>query len=66
MFRAMIIIVAHNRGMSKVILEGWKDAVIPKMNDVGVNPLREFIVGALGLNSRLERARHQLMHRPTL
>jgi hypothetical protein len=41
--RAMLEMVAHKWGMIDIPKEDWIDAVLEKLNDVGVVTLRDFV-----------------------
>jgi hypothetical protein len=47
-------------------LEGWVDAMVGKMQDVGVCTLRDFIGSVLRLNLRLQQAGHRHLHDATV
>jgi hypothetical protein len=64
--RAVIELVGALRGQSGVEGVIWVDAVLLKLNDIGVKSVRDFISSVLTVNSRLERNGHRQMHTITL
>jgi hypothetical protein len=63
---AMLEVVADKLGMTGIPGERWIDAVLVKLNDVGVETVKDFMIGVLTVNRRLIAARHRPLHEMTL
>jgi hypothetical protein len=64
--RAVVMLVADKQGKTGVVLVDWVEAVLSKINAVGITTLRELVEGILTLNERLGRARRPKFHNRTV
>jgi hypothetical protein len=62
----LVQVVALQRHMERAVADGWCDAVIDKLEDVGVNTVGDVIRSIRTLNRMLSNNNHPRLHQISL
>jgi hypothetical protein len=62
----MVKIVAVRKELEEVPKRFWEEAVVEKLNSVGIHTLKDLKMAVVGLNRRLGVARHPRLHELTI